>query len=71
MAQNHVEVFVPKLVSIFKTFEYRGKITAFRAHTLYLDKKAKYLEEHTKVLNLGYFCQLLEITIDGFKTFEY
>ena len=66
-----VEVFVPKLVSLFKTFEWAGKLIAYRVYPLYLDKKAKLLQERTKVLNLGYFIQLLEITIGGFKTFDY
>ena len=66
-----MEVFVPKFVSSFKTFEWAGKLIAFIVHPLYLDKKAKFLKERTKVLNLGYFIQLLEITIGGCKTFEY
>ena len=66
-----MEVFVPKLVSLFKTFEWAGKLIAYRVYPFYLDKKAKLLQERTKVLNLGYFIQLLEITIGGCKTFEY
>ena len=53
-----MEVFVPKLVSLFKTFEWAGKLIAYRVYPLYLDKKAKFLQERTKVLNLGYFIQL-------------
>ena len=53
-----MEVFVPKLVSLFKTFEWAGKLIAYRVYPLYLNKKAKFLKERTKVLNLGYFIQL-------------